>query len=302
MRKPPNPPPLGELWESSDRLEAIIGAAIGPTHKGRYLHWDKLRFLHPPGSLTREEWWLGLKFARMQMLRALPLVDREGGPFRFAMPDAAQEAAYQITRDASGAIGMGEQATNPQTRDRYIVSSLMDEAITSSQLEGAATTRRVAKEMIRTGRKPRDRSERMILNNYATIPPIRQRPDHKLTPEFVLDLHRLLTVDALDDPQATGRLRRTGEKVEVATPYNEVLHTPPHARELKKRLRLMCDFANGRIPEYFIHPVVRAILLHFWLAYDHPFVDGNGRSMGGRFCTPRPTTTTQHTSSCTTWT
>lgn len=23
---------------------------------------------------------------------------------------------------------------------------------------------------------------------------------------------------------------------------------------------------------------MRAILLHFWLAYDHPFVDGNGRS------------------------
>jgi Fic family protein len=28
----------------------------------------------------------------------------------------------------------------------------------------------------------------------------------------------------------------------------------------------------------FVHPVVRAILLHFWLAYDHPFEDGNGRT------------------------
>jgi len=27
-----------------------------------------------------------------------------------------------------------------------------------------------------------------------------------------------------------------------------------------------------------MHPVVRAILLHFWLAYDHPFEDGNGRT------------------------
>jgi Fic family protein len=39
----------------------------------------------------------------------------------------------------------------------------------------------------------------------------------------------------------------------------------------------MCDFANGNTPAFFIHPVVRAIVLHFWLAYDHPFVDGNGR-------------------------
>lgn len=27
----------------------------------------------------------------------------------------------------------------------------------------------------------------------------------------------------------------------------------------------------------YTHPVIRSIILHFWLAYDHPFVDGNGR-------------------------
>jgi Fic family protein len=44
-------------------------------------------------------------------------------------------------------------------------------------------------------------------------------------------------------------------------------------------MRLLCDFANesdGGGP--FVHPVIRAILLHFWLAYDHPFEDGNGRT------------------------
>jgi Fic family protein len=32
-----------------------------------------------------------------------------------------------------------------------------------------------------------------------------------------------------------------------------------------------------------MHPVVRAILLHFWLAYDHPFEDGNGRTARALF-------------------
>jgi Fic family protein len=45
----------------------------------------------------------------------------------------------------------------------------------------------------------------------------------------------------------------------------------------------MCDFANEKTPDYFIHPVVRAIILHFWLAYDHPFVDGNGRTARALF-------------------
>jgi Fic family protein len=51
----------------------------------------------------------------------------------------------------------------------------------------------------------------------------------------------------------------------------------------------MCQFANGSMLDVgkphgrFIHPVVRAILLHFWLAYDHPFIDGNGRTARSLF-------------------
>ncbi|MBZ0137262.1 MAG: Fic family protein [Planctomycetes bacterium] len=45
-----------------------------------------------------------------------------------------------------------------------------------------------------------------------------------------------------------------------------------------ERVHKMCDFANEKIPhKKFLHPIVRAIILHFWLAYDHPFTDGNGR-------------------------
>jgi Fic family protein len=57
------------------------------------------------------------------------------------------------------------------------------------------------------------------------------------------------------------------------------IHTPPPAEELPKRMDRLCAFANeDDDSERFVHPVVRAILLHFWLAYDHPFEDGNGRT------------------------
>ncbi|MFQ5491023.1 MAG: Fic family protein, partial [Phycisphaerae bacterium] len=61
------------------------------------------------------------------------------------------------------------------------------------------------------------------------------------------------------------------------------LHHPPPAKDLPGRLEAMCDFANGRAPEGFVHPVVRSILLHYWLAYDHPFKDGNGRTARALF-------------------
>jgi Fic family protein len=44
-------------------------------------------------------------------------------------------------------------------------------------------------------------------------------------------------------------------------------------------MQSLCDFANQSDDgEHFVHPVVRAILIHFQIGYDHPFVDGNGRT------------------------
>jgi len=135
----------------------------------------------------------------------------------------------------------------------------------------------VAKEMLRTGRKPQDRGEQMIANNYAAMRKIGTLKNQPLTPEIICDLHRVLTTNAMDDPGAVGRFRLPNEHIAVEDAYGEVLHMPPPATVLEQRIAALCDFANGRTPDFFLHPVIRAITLHFWLAYDHPFVDGNGR-------------------------
>jgi len=212
------------------------------------------------------------------MSKYVPLKDVSGRPFVFALPDPIPEMLHHTDQDAAGQIEVAERKiANPATRDRYIVRSLMEEAITSSQLEGAATTRRVAKEMIRSRRKPSNRDEQMILNNYQAMQSIRKLKAQPLTPKLLLELHRTLAYKALDDPSAAGRFRTPDEPIQVVTQYNEILHTPPPAEQLPKRLSAMCDFANGKTPDYFVHPVIRSIILHFWLAYEHPFVDGNGR-------------------------
>ncbi|MCB2263109.1 MAG: Fic family protein [Candidatus Thiosymbion ectosymbiont of Robbea hypermnestra] len=185
---------------------------------------------------------------------------------------------HGIDRDASGQIRLGAPIANPETRNTYLVSSLVEEAITSSQLEGASTTRQVAKEMLRQGRRPRDKSEQMICNNFQAMRSISERIHEPLTPEMILDLHRVLTQDTLDDPSAAGRLRHPREHIQVVDHRdNRILHIPPTAHELPERMDLLCRFANETDGGPFVHPIIRAILLHFALAYDHPFVDGNGR-------------------------
>ena len=252
-----------------------------PATTGHYLHWDKLRRHTAPAGYSHREWWLAVKLARSG--KPIRLTDKKGNPFSFALPDAVLEQLHQIDLGTGGLVSVPEPITNPHTRDRYLVSSLMEEAITSSQLEGAATTREVAKDLIRTGRKPRDNSEQMILNNFRTMQKIREWKDLPLTPELVFDIHRLVTDNTMEDPSAAGRLRREDEKRVVADDTGEVYHDPPDAGELPTRLVSMCAFANETTPDSFIHPAVRAVLLHFWLAYDHPFVDGNGRTARALF-------------------
>jgi Fic family protein len=274
------------LDEDSDRLPQLLGTGL--VEDGReYVHWDKLRHLDPPNGLSLDEWWLLIKWGRQSSQRAIPLTDPAGKHFAYAVPDVVARRLHYVDQHCAGEIAMSEIVTaDAQARERYLVNSLMEEAIRSSQLEGATTTRRAAKELLRTGRAPKDRSERMIVNNYRALEYVRDAMPAKLTPEAVIELQRILTEGTLDNPDAAGRLQRPDEeRIAVVDRIDgTVLHTPPPAHQLPGRLQSLCDFANeGDSPERFIHPALRAILLHFWLAYDHPFEDGNGRTARALF-------------------
>lgn len=280
MKIPKKPPDFRDIMaKASDReqMRRILGLGYDLTAIDKYLHWDKLRHLTPPEGLSHEEWWAALKLRRQVQARPVPLADPHGNPFTYCTVDPIPEMLQEIDQGAGGFIRMPDQVTNPETRDQYHVNSLIQEAITSSQLEGAATTRPVAKEMIRTGRPPRDKSEQMILNNYRTMQQIGSLKDTPLSTDLVFELHRIITEKTLERDSATGRFRLADERIVVGDMYGEVFHRPPPAEQLQERMDLMCDFANVKVPGRFIHPVLRSIILHFWLAYDHPFVDGNGR-------------------------
>ena len=279
------PPQLDGLIDAaarSDRLAVVLSQMARAASGGQaaYLPWDRLRFRTPPDGLSPQEWWLSIRMSRRSTERLLPsLTDVEGRPFRFSLPDQLLEGVDAINRGAGGQIAMGEQVTNPATRDRYVVSSLFEEAIRSSQLEGAATTRQVAKEMLRTGRPPRDRSERMILNNYRAMRAIGERRHESLTPALVCEIHRVVTEETLTDPCAPGVLQSpSDERIAVYSDTGDLLHRPPPAEQLPERLERLCGFANAATDDGYVPPVLRAMAVHFMMGYDHYFADGNGRT------------------------
>lgn len=285
MKLPPKPPTWTDIVAKlpQDVRDLVFDDVSRASSQDRYLHWEDQRYRPTPEGHTPESWWATLKIGRLAKWRPIPLHDPNGRPFQLGIPDAVAERLHVIDRGLGLALDLPTAVTAPASRDQYVISALVQESITSSQLEGAVTTRQVAKELLRTGRPPRDNSERMILNNYATMQRIRSLRTGPLTPDTVMELHALVTAGTLDKSDAAGRFRRSDENVRVEDMEGTVFHEPPPAAELADRMQAMCAFANASTPDYFIHPVVRAIVLHFWLAYDHPFVDGNGRTARALF-------------------
>jgi Fic family protein len=237
-----------------------------------------------PNGLTNELGWALMKMSRFGQLRKTGLQGIDGTDFGYWLPDGIQRDLNRIDQNATGQNLADEPTIGQGDRERYILNSLMEEAIASSILEGAATTRKKAKEMLRDERKPRNRGEQMVLNNYLTLRKIKELSDQELSSALLCELQASMTTGTLEDEGAAGRFRRTDENIHVIDATDgHIVHSPPPASELVRRVNILCRFANDNSDSSFMHPVVQAIILHFWLAFEHPFVDGNGRTARALF-------------------
>jgi Fic family protein len=144
-------------------------------------------------------------------------------------------------------------------------------------IEGATTTRVKAKDMLRKNKKPKNKSEQMILNNYKTIQYISEHQDEDISIEKLYEIHRLVTENTLEK-EDVGVFRNNNEINVVNELTGEIVHTPPDFEELDDLMKSFCEFFNNNPKEDFIHPIVKGSILHFLIGYIHPFVDGNGRT------------------------
>ena len=150
-------------------------------------------------------------------------------------------------------------------------------------MEGAATTRKVAKEMLRKQMIPRDKSQQMIHNNYQTIQFIVDHKNVPLTEDLLLQVHRLMTDKTMQHPDDAGRFRSNNEVVVENGITHEVVHIPPSYEEIPRFVGNLCRFFNEKNSKQFVHPIIRGIIINFMISYVHPFPDGNGRTARAMF-------------------
>src|SRR3546814_5023794 len=160
MNLPVPAPQLADLAGPGQlSLERLLDLGIGPEVAGVYEHWDHLRHLTLPEGLTPEAWWAAIKLSRIGLERDLTLHDKHGHPFAVSITGNMQRKLHYLDRDAAGAIQSSGMVDGDSTRKRYLMRSLIEEAMTSTQLADASTTRPTAKDMLGTGRNPPDLTE-----------------------------------------------------------------------------------------------------------------------------------------------
>lgn len=257
---------------SSPEVKTLIKKA-----NAEYLHWDKFRYQPLPEGISPEEAWAFLKLTREGSKENLEIIDEKGKSFSiYISKDHLKDLSF-IDSHSSGTIA-GDGLPDGSTKEGLIINGLIEEAISSSQIEGASTTRKVAKAMIELKLSPKNKDERMIFNNYRAMTQLEDWKKRELNDDFILELHKILTEKTMDQSSDEGSFRTDEDEVLVVeNPSGEVVHRPPKMAEARKQLKQLYKFINADDDENYVHPFVKASILHFCIGYIHPFVDGNGR-------------------------
>ena len=262
-----------ENWEALSLVGNPDFKTVVSKCNAQYLYWDKVKY--NSGKFNPRVVWAALKLNRL--MNTVPL---KFGSFqlRFGVTQAMQENLHLFDLQMGG-IALSPDDSNTQY---YLYSSLMEEAIASSQMEGAVTTRKAAKEMLRKQEPPKNISQRMIVNNYQTICYLSEHKEQPLTPESLKFIHQMITDGTLNEMQEETDFRTSDDIVVQDAINGEIAHTPPKAKNIAKLVMQLCNFFNmdnsASSPYGFIHPVIKSIIIHFLLAWIHPFSDGNGRT------------------------
>ncbi|WP_322745084.1 Fic family protein [Leptolyngbya ectocarpi] len=267
--------------DSPDKLNEYLEFFTPIDKKGRYLHFDELRYRVPP-NIDIELAWSIVKLARNRQKSPLIQLGDPATSCHFVLTPLIQKAISETDRNATSAsLEWISSKIGERAQIEYLLNDLIeDESISSSQLEGAATTTKIAKELIRRNRKPRDSGEKMILGNFKMMMFAWEQRNKSLSIDLIKELHQVGVEDIDDDTYVPGQFRRNDDTY-VVDSKGDIVHTPPPASGLKNRIKSIVEWCNANHDDIgessYLHPLIKAIVLHFCIGFEHPFRDGNGR-------------------------
>lgn len=280
MKKPEMPPIVKEKPSFSDIMGELIEVRkfsdFFRIEDTEYPYWEEWKYKSKNWNIDSQKIWSGAKSHRRGQ-KQIQFSNIPGFIFHFNTPSVIQKYLHELDLNLGGSL-QSENLIPSQDKDRYLVNSIMEEAIASSQIEGAVTTRKVAKEMLEKNQQPKNRSEQMILNNYNTMKWIVENKNMEMSKDFLFNIHKIITANTLNNTEDEGSFRKNDD-IKILDETNEIFYIPPGQKYIDKLINEFTSFANDQKDDHvFIHPIIKGIILHFLIGYIHPFVDGNGRT------------------------
>ena len=243
--------------ENPDELELIR------LFLDRYLPREEI--IHRlPVAMPIDPFWKKLADARRQLAIDLPLYTQNKEAFRFVLNQSIQKQCDEVA-----AMARRDQVFDGSDFDAMADEAVIDEAVYSSLIEGAFTTRKEAAKFIHAQTKPKNRAEQMVKNNYHALTYVLEHLDEPITEEIFINIGKIVTKNA-SETEVTGY---RSASVYINDP-NGVVYTPPEAKAVPEMMKQLVLF----IHENDLHPILKACIAHFYFVYIHPFWDGNGRT------------------------
>ncbi|MCK9378123.1 MAG: Fic family protein [Syntrophobacterales bacterium] len=252
-------------------------ATLYKSFQDRYLNRIEIGF-RLPGELNLSEVWQEIQRERKARGEVLDLRDEKGDNFWYVNLKPLQAKLHQI--DSRGRDSLYSYI-KPDIENELIFDSIIEEAWASNIIEGAFTTHKRAQELVRRNLTPKDKSELMTKNNHLAMTYILENRDSAFDLNLILKIHQIITQGTLDDPEYAGKFR--DDEVFIRDKTNTVIFKPMAAETIEPCLNNLVTWVNTQSDEDFIHPVVKASIIHFYLVYIHPFFDGNGRTARALF-------------------
>lgn len=228
----------------------------------RYLTREEIAY-RLPVSLPISEFWPIIDKARRDNSIELPLKTQNGEHFRFVMNKSITKQCNTVASIARKSHLL--DALPPEIME----DATIDEAVWSSVIEGAFTSRAEAAKIIRQDKVPVNKSEQMIKNNYRAMLYVLEHLEEPISAKTLTDIAKIVTENASDE-QVTG-FRTVPVYV---TGRDGIVYTPPAAGQVPGMMDDLLDF----IQSSELHPLFKACIAHFYFVYIHPFTDGNGRT------------------------
>lgn len=258
---------------SKNKLNENVINRIHAAHRNEYPYWDKIKYLVHSESES-EVFWGSIKLLREMTKKQTQIKSKNNKTFTYSKMLTIENTLKTI--DFNRFIKKNFSLTDDQ-KNELIEKNCLAESIAAVRIEGVDISQTEARKLLRGQVSPNTMVEHLIVNMYQEMRAISINSSRgEMSIELLMNLHKNLLKKAVSEDDL-GRFRTRDEHVVIMKNEKEIAFEPPDIDFIEDQIQGFCDYANNRDKSKDIHPVTKAILLHFWLIYLHPFKDGSVR-------------------------